>query len=47
MDNIAWLIPGLADGHSPRDSFTGVASPLICHPVTGRTGTAGRGTARR
>jgi hypothetical protein len=47
MDNIAWLVPGLADGNGPRGSFIGVASPLFCHPVTGRTSTAGRGTARR
>jgi hypothetical protein len=47
MGNIAWLIPGLADDHSPRDSVIGVASPLFCHLVTGRTSMAGRGTARR
>ena len=27
MENIAWLFPGLADGHSPRDFFFDVASP--------------------
>jgi hypothetical protein len=45
MDNIAGLVPGLADGRGPRDSITG-ASPLFCHLVIGRTGTAGRRTVR-
>jgi hypothetical protein len=47
MGNIAWLVPGLANSHGPRDSVISVASPLFCHPVTGRTSTAGRRTARR
>jgi hypothetical protein len=46
MDNIAGLVPGLADGRGPRDSITGVASPPFCHLVIGRTGTAGRRTVR-
>ena len=47
MDNIAWLVPGRADGHTPRDSIISVASPLFCHRVTSRAAMAGRGTARR
>jgi hypothetical protein len=47
MDNIAGLVPGLADGRGPRDSSIGVVSPLFCHLVIGRTGTAGRRTVRR
>ena len=43
MDNIAWLVPGLADGPRPRDSAISVASQLI----TGRTAMAGRRTAHR
>jgi hypothetical protein len=47
MDNIAWLVPGLADGERPRDSIIGVASPLFCHLVTSRAAVAGRRTAYR
>lgn len=47
MDHIAGLVPGLADGRGPRDSVIGVASPLFCHLVIGRTRTAGRRTVRR
>jgi hypothetical protein len=46
MDNIAGLVPGLADGRGPRDSITGAASPLFCHLVIGRTSTVGRKTVR-
>jgi hypothetical protein len=47
MDNIAGLVPGLADGRGPRDSITGVAGPLFCHLVIGRASAAGRRTVRR
>jgi hypothetical protein len=47
MDNIAWLVPGLADGHRPRDSIMSVASPLFCHLATSRAAMAGRRTGRR
>jgi hypothetical protein len=47
MDNIAWLVPGLADGHRPRDSTISVASPLFCHLVISRSAMVGRGTAHR
>ena len=47
MDNIAWLVPGLADGDRPRDSIVSVAGPLFCHLVTSQAATAGRGTAHR
>jgi hypothetical protein len=47
MDNIAWLVPGLTDGHRPRDSIISVASPLFCHPVITRAATVGRRTAHR
>jgi hypothetical protein len=47
MDNISWLVPGLADGERPRDSIIGVASPLFCHLVTSRAAVAGRRTAYR
>jgi len=47
MDNIAWLVPGRADGQKPRDSSISVASRLFCHLVTSRSAMAGRGTAHR
>jgi hypothetical protein len=47
MDNIAWPVPGLADGHRPRDSIFSVASPLFCHLVTSRAPKVGGRTARR
>ncbi len=48
VDNIAGLVPGLADDRGPRDSIIGVASPLFCHlAVIGRASTAGRRTVRR
>jgi hypothetical protein len=47
MDNIAGLVPGLADGHGPRDSVIGGTSPLFWHLVIGRTSTADRRTVRR
>jgi hypothetical protein len=47
MGNIAGPIPGLADGRGPRDFIIGVASPLFCRLVIGRTSTAGRRTMRR
>ena len=47
MGNIAWLAPGLADGHRPRDSTISVASLLFGHLVTSRAAMAGRRTARR
>jgi hypothetical protein len=47
MDNIAWLVPGLADGQRPRGSLIGVAIPLSCHLVTSRTIGVGQRTARR
>jgi hypothetical protein len=47
MDNIAWLVPGLADGQRPRDSIISVASSLFCHLVTSRAAMAGRRTAHR
>jgi hypothetical protein len=47
MDHIAWLVPGLADGHRPRASIMSVASPLFCHLVTSRAAMAGRRTGRR
>jgi hypothetical protein len=47
MDNIAWLVPGLADGQRPRDSTISVASPLFGHLVTSRAAMAGRRTAHR
>ena len=47
MDNIARLVPGLADGQIPRDSIISVASPLFCHLVTSRAAMAGRRTAHR
>ncbi len=37
MDNIAWLVPGLADGQGPRASIASVTIPLSCYLVTGRT----------
>jgi hypothetical protein len=36
MDNIAWLVPGQADGQRPRDSFISAVSPLFCYLVTSR-----------
>jgi hypothetical protein len=47
MDNIAWLVPGLAGGQRPRDSIFSVASPLFCHLVTSRAALVGRRTAHR
>jgi hypothetical protein len=47
MDNIAWLVPGLADGQRLRDSIFSVASPLFCHLVTSRAASVGRRTAHR
>lgn len=47
MGNIAWLVPGLADGRRPRDSIISVASPLFCHLVISRAAMAGRRTAHR
>jgi hypothetical protein len=47
MDDIAWLVPGLADGQRPRGSIIGVAIPLSCDLVTSRTARVGRRTARR
>jgi hypothetical protein len=47
MDNIAWLVPGLADGQRPRDSIISVASPLFCHLVASRTPMTSRRTAHR
>jgi hypothetical protein len=47
MGNIAGLVPGLADGRGPRDFIIGVASPLFCRLVMGRTSAAGRRTVRR
>jgi hypothetical protein len=47
MDNIAWLVPGLANGQRRRDSTISVASPLFCHLVASRAAMAGRMTAHR
>ena len=51
MDNIAWLVPGLADGQRPRGSIISViisvASPLFCHLVTSRAAMADLMTAHR
>jgi hypothetical protein len=47
MDNIAWLVPGLADDQRPRGSITGAAIPLSCYLVTSRAVRVGRRTARR
>jgi hypothetical protein len=47
MDNIAGLVPGLAEGQRPRDSSISVASPLFCHLDTSRAAMAGRRTAHR
>jgi hypothetical protein len=47
MDNIAWLVPGLADGQRPQDSTISVASPLFGQLVTSRAAMAGRRTAHR
>lgn len=47
MGNIAWLVPGQADGQRPRDSIISAASPLFCHLVTSRATVAGRRTAHR
>lgn len=47
MDNIASLVPGLADGQIPCGSIIGVAIPLSCDLVTGRTITIGHPAARR
>jgi hypothetical protein len=47
MDNIAWLVPGLADGQRPRDSIFSAVSPLFCHLVTSRATMAGRRIAQR
>ena len=47
MGNIAWLAPGLADGHRPRDSTLSVASPLFCYLVISRAAMVGRRTAHR
>jgi hypothetical protein len=47
MDNIAWLVPGLADGQRPRSSIIGVAIPLSCDLVISRTARVGHRTARR
>jgi hypothetical protein len=47
MDNIAWLVPGPADGQRPPDSIIGVAIPLSCYLVTSWTVRVGRRTARR
>jgi hypothetical protein len=51
MDNVAWLVPGLADGQRVRGSLIGViisvTSPLFCHLVTSRAAMVGRRTAHR
>jgi len=48
MGNIARLVPGLADGHRPRDSIIiSVASPLFCHRVISRAAMPGRRSAHR
>ena len=47
MDNIAWLVPGPADGQIPRGSTIEVAIPLSCNLVTSRTTRVGHRTARR
>jgi len=47
MDNIAWLVPGLADDRRSRGSLIGVAILLYCHLVTSQTMWAGHRTARR
>ena len=47
MDNIAWLVPVLADGQRPRGSIIGVAIPPSCYLVTSRTIRVGHWTAHR
>jgi hypothetical protein len=47
MDNIAWLVPGLADGRGPRDSIISVASLLDFHLITSPAAVAARRTAHR
>jgi hypothetical protein len=47
MDNIAWLVTGLADGQRLRGSIIGVAVPRSCHLVTSRTTRVGHRTAHR
>lgn len=47
MDNIAWLVPGLADGQRPRDSIISVASLLVFYLITGPAAVAARRTAHR
>ncbi len=47
MGNIAWLVPGLADGQRPRGSVISVTTPLSCYLVTSRTTTVGHRTAHR
>ena len=49
MDNVAWLVPGLADGQRARGSLIGAiisaTSPLFCHLAISQA--ASRTTARR
>ena len=47
MENIAWLVPGPADGQRPPGSIIGVAIPLSGYLVTSCTARVGRRTARR
>jgi len=47
VDNIAWLVPVLADGQGPQGSIIGVEILLPCYLVTSRTIRVGHGTARR
>jgi hypothetical protein len=47
MDNIAWLVPGPADGQRPRDSIISVASLLVFHLITSPAAVATRRTAHR
>ena len=47
MENIAWLVPGPADGQRPPGSIIGVAIPLSGYLVTGWTVRVGHRTARR
>ena len=47
MENIAWLVPGPADGQRPPGSIIGVAIPLSGYLVTSWTVGVGHQTARR
>jgi hypothetical protein len=47
MENIAWFVPGPADGPRPPSFIIGVAIPLSGYPVISWTDRVGHRTARR